>query len=164
MDRIEVLQEMLRYLGQTLREELLLVAVTGTYNEETVQAVRRYQELRELAVTGIVDRMTWDTLVAEVEAEQRRREPVRVCVLQDSVPGGTYPGERGDTVLILQILLNALRHNHAYEAIPLSGVYGSQTSDAVREFQRGNGMEPTGNADRATWHQISEEYNRLLVG
>ncbi len=164
MDQIEVLQEMLRYLGQTMGEELFLVSVTGTYNEETARAVRRYQELRELAVTGIVDRMTWETLVAEVESERRTREPVRIHVLQDSVPGGTYPGERGDTVLILQILLNALRHNHGYEAIPLSGVYGSQTSDAVREFQRVNGMDPTGNADRATWHRIAEEYNRLLVG
>ncbi len=164
MEKIEALQEMLRYLGQTLGEELFLVSVTGTYNEETSRAVRRYQELRNLAVTGVVDRPTWEALAREVQAERDVREPVRIHILRNSVPGGTYPGERGDTVLILQILLNALRHNHNYAAIPLSGVYGAQTSDAVREFQRVNGLEPTGNADRAMWHRLAEEYNRLLAG
>ena len=35
------------------------------------------------------------------------------------------------------------------------------TTDAVREFQRINGMEPTGYADQLTWLRLADEYNRL---
>lgn len=162
--RVRYLQEMLRYLGQVQDEEDWRVAVTGTYNDETVRAVRQYQETRRLPVTGVVDLATWETLTAEYLLERELREPVMVRVLPDIASHATLPGQRGDEVLILQILLNAMRSEYSYPQVPLSGIYGAQTLEAVREYQQKNGLDATGTADRRTWLRLTEEYNRLRNG
>ncbi len=41
---------------------------------------------------------------------------------------------------------------------PIDGIYGEDTAAAVREFQRKNGLEPTGIVDRETWDRIYFEY------
>ena len=38
------------------------------------------------------------------------------------------------------------------------GIYGSETTDAVREFQKEHSLPITGEADFATWTRIYEEY------
>ena len=162
--RVRYLQEMLRYLGLVLDEAEWTVAVTGVYNDETAQAVRRYQEERRLPVTGVVDFATWQTLTEEYLLEVELRKPVMVRVLPDIASYATLPGQRGDEVLILQILLNAMRHEYDYPQVPLSGIYGAQTLEAVREYQQINGLDATGTADRRTWLRLKEEYNRLRIG
>lgn len=162
--RIRYLQEMLRYLGQVLDEADWRVAVTGVYNDETVQAVRQYQEARRLPVTGVVDLATWERLAEEYLLEREQRTPVMVRVLPDAASHATLPGQRGDEVLILQILLNAMRSEYDYPQVPLSGIYGVQTLEAVREYQQRNGLDATGTADRRTWLRLTEEYNRLRIG
>ena len=162
--RTAYLQEMLRYLGIVFEEPQWQVDVTGVYNNSTVQAVRRYQEMRRLPVTGIVDLATWETLTAEYLLERELREPVLIRAIPDIPSHATLPGQRGDEVLLLQILLNALRSEYDSPSIPLSGIYGAQTSEAVAEYQRLNGLDATGIADRRTWCRLTEEYNLLRVG
>ena len=43
------------------------------------------------------------------------------------------------------------------------GVYGSQTADAVRSFQRRQGLNPTGVVDQATHERIVREYKRAYI-
>lgn len=162
--RTRYLQEMLRYLAHVLDEPDWMVAVTGVYSDETEQAVRQYQEARRLPVTGVVDLATWETLAAEYLLERELRTPVLVRVLPDIASHATLPGQRGDEVLILQILLNAMRHEYDYPQVPLSGIYGAQTLEAVREYQQAGGLDATGTADRRTWLRLAEEYNRLRIG
>ena len=153
--RVELLQRMLRYLSYTPGREGLRVSVDGVYNEETRQAVRYFQQTEHIPVTGVVDRETWEEIAAQYAAEQALREPIGIRIIPNVI------GERSDDVLILQVILGALRREYPYPPVPLSGVYGSQTADAVREFQRISGMEPTGQADRLTWLRLSDEYRRL---
>lgn len=162
--QIRYLQEMLRYLGHVLDEPDWTVSVTGTYNAETVNAVRQYQAARRLPVTGIVDLATWETLTGEYLAERELRTPVMIRTIPDLAAHVTLPGQRGDEVLFLQLLLNALRSDYDYPQIPLSGIYGAQTTDAVRLFQQTNALDATGTADRRTWKMLAEEYNQLRIG
>ena len=162
--RTAYLQEMLRYLGNILDEPAWTVDVTGVYSDPTVQAVRQYQEARRLPVTGIVDLATWEALTAEYLLERELHEPVMIRVVPDIASHTTLPGQRGDEVLLLQILLNALRSEYDYPPVPLSGIYGAQTSEAVAQYQKFNGLDATGTADRRTWRKLTEEYNKLRVG
>ncbi|MBE7032114.1 MAG: hypothetical protein E7401_04025 [Ruminococcaceae bacterium] len=41
------------------------------------------------------------------------------------------------------------------------GIYGPETIDAVKAFQRKNGLPPTGTADYETWTRIVEVYDDL---
>jgi peptidoglycan hydrolase-like protein with peptidoglycan-binding domain len=62
----------------------------------------------------------------------------------------------------LQFLLSELRIN--YDALPdvkQSGRFDTETSDAVRMFQRIQGIGQTGLVDRNTWNRIAKEYALL---
>lgn len=47
-------------------------------------------------------------------------------------------------------------------SVPIDGIYDTRTRDAVSEFQRLNGIEVTGDADKQTWDAIFIEYSRLV--
>jgi hypothetical protein len=60
-------------------------------------------------------------------------------------------GDGGDLVVWSQQLLRA--HGHRVE---VDGTYGAETVDAVRAFQAGKGLAPTGEVDDATWRALLE--------
>jgi peptidoglycan hydrolase-like protein with peptidoglycan-binding domain len=77
-----------------------------------------------------------------------------------SWPGSNLTiGSQGDSVRTIQEQLNRIAD--AYSAIPkvaVDGVYGQQTADAVRTFQRIFNHPETGVVDFATWYKISHIY------
>lgn len=68
-------------------------------------------------------------------------------------------GSSGDKVRQMQQQLTRIAQN--YPAIPVvaaDGVYGSQTAEAVRAFQKIFNLPQTGVVDYPTWYQISNIY------
>ncbi len=82
---------------------------------------------------------------------------------EESYPG--FPlteGSEGEDVRILQEQLNRIAIN--FPQIPLievNGIYGSSTSNAVKEFQRLFLLPQTATTDRATWYRISQIYSSV---
>lgn len=80
----------------------------------------------------------------------------------------SYPGEalrvgsRGPNVVQAQVILNRVSQN--YPAIPkinpVDGIFGTQTENAVRAFQRIFNLTADGIIGKATWYQLV----RLYVG
>lgn len=71
-------------------------------------------------------------------------------------------GSTGQKVMQLQEQLNRIREN--YNAIPYltpDGIYGENTANAVRQFQRIFDLPQTGIVDFTTWYRISDMYVRL---
>ncbi len=158
---IKNLQEMIRYLSIALDDTETRVNVSGVYDTETERAVRKYQREMRVPETGSVDPQTWNFIKDKYSTERKLREDIFILPIPRDAYYKTYPGERSDTVAILQIILSALRIFYEYPEVPLSGIYGVQTENAVREFQSLNGLNKTGIADRNTWLRLSEEYNAL---
>lgn len=100
----------------------------GSFGELTEAAVKSFQRDRGLAVTGIVDKETWKTLV---EATYKLGD--RSLYLR-------FPFFRGDDVRELQLSLNTLGFNTGL----VDGIYGQTTERAVREFQRNLGLPSDG--------------------
>ncbi|MBQ5841476.1 MAG: peptidoglycan-binding protein [Clostridia bacterium] len=46
--------------------------------------------------------------------------------------------------------------------VPVDGVYGTETTRAVQEFQQRAGLPVTGEVDRATWDAIREAYLKTV--
>ena len=46
--------------------------------------------------------------------------------------------------------------------VPIDGIFDSQTKTALIEFQRKNGLPPTGIADRETWDLLYNQYLQIL--
>lgn len=69
-------------------------------------------------------------------------------------------GDSGNEVLLKQIQLNRISRN--YPAIPkiypVDGIFGQETEDAVRAFQRIFGLTEDGIIGKATWYRIAYLY------
>ena len=160
--RVEILQRMLRYLSFAYGDDELGVSISGVFDPVTTSAVRHYQKTNSLPQTGVVDQTTWDSIVRDYDREASLRLPVYIYPIPTDPYHVTKLSERSDIVLILQVILGALRQIYDYPPVPLSGVYGQQTADAVRIYQGARGLPQTGEADRATWRHLAEEFNNLV--
>ncbi len=113
-DEVADVQARLRGLGFTIADD------PGVFGPSTRAAVRAFQQQRGILVDGIVGPNTWSELV---EASWRLGQ--RQLYLK-------RPYMRGDDVLELQARLNAL----GYDAGREDGIFGPDTDQAVRAFQR----------------------------
>ncbi len=85
---------------------------------------------------------------------------------EESAPPVGLPLSRGDIggeVQILQIRLNRISKN--YPAIPkiflTDGVFGAETEEAVKEFQRVFSLTPDGIVGPATWYRVLAIFNAV---
>lgn len=83
-----------------------------------------------------------------------------VSGVPSSFPGFTLSiGTRNESVRQLQEQLNVLANvYYPINSVAVDGVYGQQTADAVREFQKLFDLPETGTVDFATWYKISDIY------
>lgn len=112
-DRVLDVQSRLRGLGFAIDDD------AGNFGSNTKEAVRTFQQQRDILVDGIVGQHTWEELV---EASWR---------LGDRTLYMRHPFMRGDDVLTLQTRLNALGFDSGRE----DGIFGPATVAAVRAFQ-----------------------------
>ena len=163
MDREQVgeVQEKLRQLGIN-RGDGVELAVDGIYGAETALAVSQFQQENGLPVTGKVDFKTWEALNdAYEELLERRKPPERVAAIGCNVrlSGGAV----GDSVYILQVMLNAVGTRFKnIGKITVAGAYSNETAAAVAAFQRAAGLPETGAADVETFNRLAEVYNNYF--
>ena len=69
-------------------------------------------------------------------------------------------GSAGNAVMQLQLWMNQVAVLYcAAEFVPVDGVFGETTDQAVRLFQEGLGLPVTGVVDEETWQRIYELLN-----
>ena len=103
------------------------ITVDGDFGARTETAVSQFQTASGIAVTGLVDQLTWPSLV--ITARQ---------------------GDSGQAVHGVQRQLN----KHAY-ALTVDGAFGPLTESAVRDFQRQNGLLDDGIVGQNTWRTLT---------
>lgn len=145
-------------------QNLAPVPLSGIFDSATVDAVERFQGYYGLPVTGVVDTETWNTIT--------RIYTETVASLPEGYQGNDaklYPGfflslgMRDNNVQDLQTYLSLIGRNITeIPEIPVTGYFGEQTENAVSEFQRLFGLEPTGAVGPVTWYTIAQEYDALV--
>jgi len=109
----------------------------GAFGDSTQQAVERFQMVNGLPVTGVADGavlmrlmadapITWSAFLTEMSAAE---------------------GDTGLSVYVLQKKLSALGYFNG----TCTGSFGDVTRDALQAYQKDHGMDPSGEADAATW-------------
>jgi N-acetylmuramoyl-L-alanine amidase len=126
------LQRRLAAAGITLDDDIADEA--GVFGPATDSAVRRFQADRGLDVDGVCGPQTWGSLV---EAGWRLGD--RFLYLR-------RPMLRGDDVADLQARLGALGFHHGR----IDGIFGPDSTEAVREFQRNTALVTDGIFGRDT--------------
>ncbi len=137
-----------------------IVTPDGVFGESTTESVRAFQRLGGLQQDGIVGADTWDLLYEAYLGI--------LDVLPETKAIALYPGTvltqgaSGESVSLIQRRLNAI--GQVYTTIPEvspTGYFGSQTSRAVREFQRIFGIRQTGYVGLLTWNEIGSVYDDI---
>ena len=164
----EAIRNLQRYLRQLayFDETLGEVPIDGIFETQTEAALREYQRLRGLPVTGRADRATWERLYADYRTSLSRNTPPRMIrVFPPDPPGYKLDtGSQGFAVNTVQYMLRELHHSHKeLENVMMTGIYDKQTSDAVRVFQERNLLPVDGLVDLLTWNALSDAYNALFL-
>ncbi len=114
----------------------------GNYGNQTVNAVKAFQKKNGLSQTGIADAATQKKLNATTA--------VKANASTTEVSGTLQKGHRGALVKQLQERLKELGYYHS----AVDSSYGAQTVNAVKAFQKKNGLSQTGIADTATQKKL----------
>ena len=133
---VSELHERLQALG-------FLAQLPDAYEDATRDAVASFQRSRGLDVSGVCDPHTWRALL-----EAEHQFGARALYLSS-------PMLRGDDVATLQLRLGSLGFN----AGRVDGIFGPNTQQAVREFQRNTDLMVDGVCARDTVSQL----NRLTA-
>lgn len=162
-DDVRVIQYFLAVVG-TFYDTVPAIPINGNFDETTENAVRAFQVTKGLPVNGVVDEATWNELynayrgiIDTITVPENRIAPYPGTPLVN--------GSQGEYVVFLQQYLNRIAT--VYPTIPTltpDGVFGNQTEEAVKAFQRQFGLPPNGVVGPITWERISSLYEDLAVG
>ena len=142
--------------------------VDGIYTVSTSDAVRTFQSVFDLPVTGTIDKATWYKIsylyagvkrLSELDSEGIALEELPVQFTQTTGLGAT-----GDEVRTIQYYLEVIAL--FYEAVPfaeISGTFTEETAEATAAFQQTFGLPVTGAVDLATWREMQRVYNGIVA-
>jgi murein DD-endopeptidase MepM/ murein hydrolase activator NlpD len=134
---------------------------TGFFDKRTRTALRTFQKVVGLKVTGVVDAPTAKVLkVANAStttvAPTTTAAPTTTIAPTTTLPAVTYPltaetlpvrGHRGNAVLAVQ---NALKNAGLVVRGGIDGMFGFGTASTIQSFQTAKGLPATGKLDPAT--------------
>lgn len=141
--------------------------VSGVYTDETEAAVKKFQEIFNLTVDGVVGKATWYKIQFLYNAVKRLNEiAAEGIVLEEAepfMPEVLGEGDEGDYVKILQYFLSVV--SLYFDEIPIievTGIYGPETTEAVIAFQKLFGLEVDGLAGKATGSALYDAYIGII--
>ena len=120
-------------------------SIDGSYGAKTVEAVKAFQKKNSLSQTGIVDAATQKKLNASnaVKASTTTTTTTTATSLKK--------GDKGAEVKKLQERLKEL----GYYSSAIDSSYGTKTVEAVKAFQKKNGLTADGVAGTATLKKLN---------
>lgn len=136
----------------------------GIYGEETAEAVRQFQQTRNLPVTGVADFETWEAIFNEYLK--------LIELIDEALPFHVFPievieiktGDSGDAVVVIQLLLNKFSSKYSnFNKVNVTGNYNNETADAVKNFQNVSMLDQTGTVNRHTWNEMVKLYRAFLI-
>ena len=160
------LQFLLEYIAYFYDEVQAPDGIDGVFGSSTKASLESFQREFGLPVTGTADEDTWDALTATFLSLAAAGSEQIAKAAGPEYPGYVMQlGSAGDAVMQLQILMNEVAMLYCTaEFVPVDGVFGESTEQAVRLFQEGLGLPVSGVVDRETWQRIYELLNQPIPG
>ncbi len=139
----------------------------GIYDDETVAAVKKFQEIFSLPVTGSVDKATWYKIkyiytsvkkLADLYSEGLSPEEATFLYSDELKYGDT-----GIEVEYIHYFLDALAFlDEDIPRLPTNSIYTNNTITMVKAFQTKYNLPVTGIFTYTDWNVLQNAYNNIL--
>ena len=162
-NEVRLIQQRLNRISQNYPAIPKINLLDGIFDTNTENAVRKFQEIFNMPVTGAVDRATWYRILYIYNGVKSLNELVSEGLLYEDVEKQFSDTlEIGSSGIEVEILQYYLRFISAFEdtvpRIAVSGNFDEATASALRAFQTNYGLQPTGVSDIVTWEELYDVY------
>ena len=163
---VVIIQVQLNRISQNYPAIPKISQVDGIFGAQTEAAVRKFQEIANLAVDGVVGRETWYALVryyiAVTSMAELRSQGQQFYTISWATTNPIEQGDRGVKVEHLQYMLSVLSaYIPEIPPVTVDGIFGPATRDAVIAAQRRFGLPQTGIVDFDTWDEIYDQFSGI---
>ena len=164
---VELIQRKLNRISANFPGIPKIYPADGFYSSSTTEAVKKFQEVFDLDVDGLVGRATWNQIQAIYNAVKKlysvNSEGLRISDVNTRYTSTLSEGSSGEGVLNVQYYLSYIAlFIPSVIAANLDGSFGPATTNAVKSFQRTYGLDETGVVDRLTWDRMEEVYYNIV--
>lgn len=165
---VRIIQNQLNSISKNYPAIKFIAMPSGVFDTQTENAVKKFQEIFFLPVTGVVDKATWYKIKRYFVGVRRLTElnAIGITVEEANLPyeNELQEGNSGQSVTAIQYYLNVIAYfNGNLNTLPIDSVFGEQTTNAVKVFQQYFSLPVTGIVDRETWNKINEVYRDIIA-
>ncbi len=167
-NNVKIIQTELNRISNNYPAIPKIESENGIFGLDTENAVRKFQEIFSLPVTGRVDKATWYAIKRYYTGVKKLSELASEGLTLDeaTIPFDTVvsQGMSGVPVRTVQYYLSIISYfNPAVTAPQIDGYFDSETLASVESFQSYYGLPVTGIVDNATWNTIDEIYTATVA-
>ena len=139
----------------------------GIYDEETKNAVKKFQEIFNLPITGVVNKATWYKIKYVYNSVKKLSDIYSEGLSKDEITFlYTDELEYGDTgieVEYVHYFLDALAFlDKDIPRLPTNSIYTNNTVSMVKAFQSKYGLPVTGKFTYTDFQLLKSVYNKIL--
>ena len=133
--------------------------INGIFDRNMEAAVREFQRVFNLPVTGVIDRDTWYKIAYFYNGVKRTAELQSEGIISPrdyaKFAGTLKPGDNSVRVLVLQYIIDTInKYDPDIPPVKIDMDYGPNTRRAVTAFQKKYNLPQTGIVDEATWNMF----------
>lgn len=162
-----LIQRDLRRIRQNYPAIPAISSTLGIYDEETQAAVKKFQEIFNLPITGNVDKATWYKIkyvytsvkkLADLYSEGLTKDDVTFLYADELKYGDT-----GIEVEYIHYFLDALAFlDKDIPRLPTNSIYTNNTENMVKAFQEKYKLPVTGIFTYTDWSVLKAAYKNIL--
>ena len=144
-----------------------ITSTLGIYDEETVNAVKKFQEIFSLPVTGKVDKATWYKIKYIYTSVKKLSDLYSEGLTSDEATflyeDELNYGDTGIEVEYIHYFLDAIAFlDPDIPRLPTNSIYNDNSIAMVKAFQSKYNLEVTGVFTYKDWKVLKDTYDKIL--
>ena len=167
-DFVRMINIQLNRIGQNYPAIPVILNDSPYFTTETENAVKKFQEIFDLPVTGVVDKSTWYKIKYIYNAVKKISDLYSEGISLDEATllfnKNLQVGDSGQYIKTLHYLINVISYFDS--TIPFldlrTDVFDENTKQVVMAIQSKYGLSATGIVNAETWKTLREVYNQTV--